>query len=149
MELPEKLVSEFKQVLVQGGAFRKYHSSTNEPEKNRFFFVLNKNPSQDKVILVATSTTKIEQHKNRFSADVLIELTTEDFAPLPKTCLINCERAFARTRQDFEKFITEKKIEVLWPLGPEIIERIERAVKACKLLPDEDKQLVLGDNFKA
>lgn len=144
MELPKNLVDVFKQVWVQGGAFRKYHSSTNEPEKNRFFFILNKNPSQDNVILVATSTTKIEEHKRKFSAAVLVELTSDDYAPLPETCLINCERARARNRKDFEKFITEKKIEVLWPLKPKIIGRIEKAIKACKILADEDKKLVLG-----
>ena len=62
--------------------------------------------------------------------------------------MINCERARAQNRPDFERFITEKKIEVLWPLKPEIIARIEKAVKACKLLPDEDKQLVLGGNLE-
>ena len=53
-----------KTILVPGGAFRMaYAFRDGEPEKYRYFFVLNKSPESSEVILVSTATTQVEKRK--------------------------------------------------------------------------------------
>ena len=142
---PPEFIS--KHIFVPGGAFRKYHEFRDEGEKNRFFFVLNKNPQQDNVILLATASTKIEKlvHRYQDRPEVLVAIKHCDYEPLPELSIIDCEAARAWPKSYIQQAIDNHEIELLQPLSSDILEKLRYAISKCKVIPPEDKRLVLGE----
>jgi hypothetical protein len=142
---PPEFIS--KQILVSGGAFRKHHEFRNEGEKKRFFFVLNKNPEQDDVILLVTASTKIKELKLKYKdrPDVLVEISPSEYQPLEQPSIVNCEAARAYLKSHIQQFIDNGEIDPLQPLPPKIVEKLHNAIAKCKVIPPEDKRLVLGE----
>lgn len=142
-DLPSYVVS--GKILVPGGAFRKFHEFRTEGEKPRFFFVLNKYPRQDSVILLATASTQIKRLKQKWPADVLVEIGVYEYQELEYSSVINCEGARAFQRSEIERWITNGEVEPLGPLPAHILEKLRRAVAKCKVLAPVDKKLVIGE----
>ena len=79
MELPPEIVA--KQIVVSGGAYRKYHKYGTETKgsKYRFFFILNKTPENDEKLIIVTSTTQITKRcKERFHK-VLVRIGPDEY----------------------------------------------------------------------
>ena len=142
---PPEFIS--KHIFIPGGAFRKHHEFQDEGEKNRFFFVLNANPQQDTVIVLATATTKIEKlvHRYRDRPEVLVAIRHCDYEPLPESSIVNCEAALALPKSRVQQAIDNHEIELLPPLPSDILERLRNAISKCKVIPPEDKRLILGE----
>lgn len=147
MDLPENLID--NHVFIPGFAFKKLHSSTSEPEKKRFFFVLNKTPNHDKYLVVSTTTTKIRKYRRKFTKEVIVDIAPEEYDPLTEKCIIVCEYAHVRQKSTVLQWIKKGNIEHIKPLPESVMERIRTAVAKCKILPPEDKRLVLGEEESA
>jgi len=140
MDLPENLI--FSNLLVQGGGFR---SRLEVSGKYRFYFILNQNPKDDDVILLATATTKITEHKSKWPAQVLVEITPCEYHPLKQNSLVNCEFIRAYSKGKLKKNITSSEFEILEPLPSEILKKILDALAECKNIAPIDKLLALGE----
>ena len=136
-----------KHIFVPGGAFRKYHEFRDEGEKNRFFFILNRNPQKDDVIVLVTASTKIKKLKQQYRdrPEVLVTIGPREYEPLPVLSIVNCEAARAELKSNIQQAIDAQKIEYLRPLPAEILRKLCDAIAKCKVIPPEDKRLVLGE----
>ena len=141
--LPPDVIAQ--KILVPGGAFRMRHEFHSEGEKNRFFFVLNKDPQSDTVVLLATATSKIKEHKAKWPPDVLVEISPFKYQELEVLSIINCETARSFQKRDVRQWITQRKIVPLRPLPKAVLARLRTAIAQCKVLTPVDKQLALKD----
>jgi len=141
--LPPDVIAQ--KILVPGGAFRMRHEFHSEGEKNRFFFVLNKNPQIDNVILLVTATSKIKEHKAKWPPNVLVEIGPFEYQELEVLSIVNCETARAFQKKDVQRWVSERKIVPLRPLPKAVLARLRTAIAQCKVLAPVDKQLVLKD----
>lgn len=130
-----------KEILTHGGAFR---IDLREGGGYRYYFVLNKSPESDSVLVVSTSTTQFASHESKFPGEVLVYLTQSEYPSVSTRCLINCEQARAHLKVKLMRTLAKGPFELLPPLPESILERIRTAVAKCKVLCDEDKELILG-----
>ena len=133
-----------KKILIPGGAFRKFHEFMSEGVKHRLFFVLNKQPELDDVILLATASTQTEKLKSKWPPEVLVEIGIYEYEELDYNSIIDCERARAYPKSMIEKWILNKQLEPLKPLPSFILDKLRKSVSKCKVLAPVDKELVLG-----
>ena len=134
-----------KTILIRGGAFKKKHEFTNEGEKNRFFFILNKCPQEDDRLIIVTATTRIRKRKKHRPSEVLVEVTPKEYASLAERSIIDCESCVVWRRTKLEEEVDECRIEPLQQLPKSILERICNAISCSKTLPPVDKRLVLEE----
>ena len=142
IDLPADVVR--KKILVPGGAFRKFHEFRAEGEKPRLFFVLNKCPEHDQVILLATASTQVKKLKTKWPLEVLVEINIYEYKELDYNSIINCEGARAYQKSDVERWISNKQIEPVRCLPSHILEKLKKGIAKCKVLAPMDKELVLG-----
>ncbi len=93
MELPPEI--DAKRVIVPGGAYRKLHgygTETKGPQR-RFFFILNKNPENDKDLIVVTSTLQKTSRRRARYYKVLVTVSPNEYNSLPEESLIDCNSA--------------------------------------------------------
>lgn len=142
MELPDKI--KIQSILMQGGAFK---TKLQTDSYDRFYFVLNFNPKEDIIIVLSTSTTQFELHRNcPGDKDVHLPLSQEDYTPFFKNCLICCNRPVIINKNSFIKKLQSGNYELLPPLPSSVIEKIKHGIAKSPVVEPKIKQLVLGTN---
>ncbi len=147
MELPPEIVE--KQIIVSGGAYRKLHEYGTETKgpKHRYFFILNKNPDNDKDLIVVTSTTQItSRYKARYHK-VLVRIGPKEYDSLPEESLIDCDSAEKKSKSDIINWIRNQKITPLPPLPDSVLNQLREAIKHASTLNIKGKRLVLGSDL--
>jgi len=143
MDLPDDI--KIQGVLTQGGAFK---AKLVKDDYRRFYFILNRNPQDDTLIILTTSTTAFVLHRSCPDGDdVHISLTPDDYPPFYKNCLICCGTPkLLKTEQkdNLLKKLKSGKFELLPPLSAEIIEKIKTGISKSSTVPPAIKKLVLG-----
>ena len=93
MKPGEAEVSE-KFILQPGGAFRcLYKFQPDKPLKNRFFFVLNRTPAADSILVLATPTTQTQRRREirgKAGLAALVALSPADYSCVDQESLIDC-----------------------------------------------------------
>lgn len=133
------------QILVSGGGFLKTHQFQNEPPTKRPFFILNKNPSEDDVLIVVHPQTNIKGRKKHRPAEVLVEIQKGECSALNEHSIIDCESCNIWRRSIIESQIEKGEVEPLEQLPLAKLECIRNAISASKTLAPIDKRLVLGE----
>jgi len=105
-----------KQILVSGGAFLKTHQFRRESEKKRPFFILNLHPEKDNKLITVNPTTKIERRKRYRAAEVLVEITPDEYSGVQEHSIVDCESYIIWYKPVFETQIQE--MQPLEPLPP-------------------------------
>lgn len=120
MELPDQL--KFKAILVQGGAFKTQFASDEYP---RYYFVINKNPAEVNTIILITSTTHFELHRDCPDGDdVHIVLSPRDYDEFTKKCLICCNwRPRILPKEKLLSIISKKEYVLLKPLPKNLLKK--------------------------
>jgi len=147
MELPPEIVE--KQIIVSGGAYRKLHEYGTETKgpKRRYFFILNKNPDNDKDLIVVSSTTQItSRYKARYHK-VLVRIGPKEYDSLPEESLIDCDSAEKVSKSDIVDWIRKQKITPLPPLPDSVLNQLRNAIKHASTLNAKGKRLVLGSDL--
>jgi len=140
MDLPEKL--KFNAIFTQGGAFR---ANLGESSKKRYYFVLNKNPQQDDLLILSTSTTAYNLHRNcKGGDDVHIPLSPNDYSEFAEDCLICCERPVRTPKNKLKKILTSQNYEILPPLPQPVLKKILDGIRKSSTVSPREKQLILG-----
>ena len=145
MELPPEIIT--KQVIVSGGAYRKVHEYGTETKgpKYRFFFILNKNPENDKDLIVVTTTTQILRRRKARFHKVLVTISPNEYNSLPEESLIDCNSAEKISKSDIVNWIRDQKITPLSSLPNSALNRLRDAIKYASILTQKEKQLVIGE----
>ena len=147
MELPPEIVA--KQIIVSGGAYRKVHeygTETKGPQR-RYFFILNKNPENDKDLIVVTSTLQKTSRRKARYYKVLVTVGPNEYNSLPEESLIDCNSAEKISKSDIVNWIKDQKITPLPPLPNSVLNRLRDAIKHSSTLNTKEKRLVLGNNL--
>jgi len=147
MELPPESVA--KQIIVSGGAYRKLHEYGTETKgpKRRYFFILNKNPENDKDLIVVTSTTQItSRYKARYHK-VLVRVGPNEYNSFTEESLIDCDSAEKVSKNDIVNWIRDQKITPLPPLPDSVLNQLRDAIKHTSTLNTKEKRLVLGNDL--
>ena len=109
MELPDNL--KFIAVLIQGGAFKAQLQNDSYP---RYYFVLNRTPLEDEKIVLITSTTHFELHKNSPGGDdIHIPLSKKDYEEFTQECLICCNRPRVESKEKLKSVLRKQQYIVL------------------------------------
>ncbi|PKL48756.1 MAG: hypothetical protein CVV39_03955 [Planctomycetes bacterium HGW-Planctomycetes-1] len=140
MDLPEEL--KFSAIFTQGGAFK---ANLGEPSKKRYYFVLNKNPQHDDLIILSTSTTAYALHRNCQGGDkVHIPLSPSDYSDFTENCLICCERPVRTPKNKLRKILNSQNYEILPPLPQSVLDKILNGIRKSSTVSPKEKQLILG-----
>ncbi|MBN2271570.1 MAG: hypothetical protein JXN61_13210 [Sedimentisphaerales bacterium] len=141
MELPEEL--KIRGILTQGGAFRaKLASAAPYP---RYYFVLNRDPVSDSDLVLLTSTTQFELHRNCDGGDdVHIPLRRAEYKEFTRDCLVCCNRPRIIKKAELVRRLNLQKYELLVPLPSHIAQRIAAGIAKSSLVPPAVKEMVLG-----
>lgn len=142
-----------KFILRPGGAFRcLYKFEPDQPEKNRFFFVLNQKPIADATLVLATPTTQIERRREargKAGLAALVSLSPREYLVVDQESVIDCNSLLEWSREALRDRIRRSELTYLDPLPTDILERIRAGVRVAKVPATNVKRLVLGDTDKA
>lgn len=142
MDLPDNI--RIQGILTQGGAFK---TKLPKDSYERFYFVLNNNPQDDAVIILSTSTTHFELHRNCPSGnDVHLPLSPDDYKPFYKDCLICCNRPVMIDKEGLLKKLQSGTYELLPQLPSAILEKIKYGIAKSPVVEPKIKQMILGTN---
>ena len=140
--MPPELVE--KHLWVQGGAFRRDWQFKSEGVKWRYFFILNKAPRQDDVLLVVTATTQIEKTVQRFGPAVVV-VNPDEYGSLERASAINCAMPYEKGKEELVEAIRQGQIFVMSPLPDSVLQRVLKAVETATTISPKQKALILGD----
>lgn len=147
MKLPPEII--VRQIIVSGGAYRKLHEYGTETKgpKRRYFFILNKNPANDKDLIIVTSTTQItSRYKARYHK-VLVRVSPNEYNSFREESLIDCDSAKKVPKSDIVDWIRNQQITPLPPLPDSVLSQLRNAIKHTSTLNAKEKQLVLGSDL--
>ena len=135
-----------KSIFIEGGAFLiKQYEFRNEGLKDRRFFILNKNPSIDSVIITVHVTTKIETRKAVRPPEVLVEIKCDEYMSLGKDSIVDCESYNVWNKKILCEKIAKGEIEVLSQLPVKILNKLRTAISNSKTLSPIDKRLIFPE----
>lgn len=143
MDLPDDV--KIRAIFAQGGAF-KAKLAEDGGTKFRYYFVLNIKPKTDSLIVLSTSTTQFEEHKNCDGGDdVHIPLSPKDYKEFTKSCLICCNRPRSFSKASLERQLKSQKYDLLSPLPDELLQKILRGIAKSKVVSPKIKRMVLPE----
>jgi len=143
MDLSDDL--KFRAVFTQGGAF-KAKLVEDGSKKVRYYFVLNSNPQTDELMILSTSTTQFDLHKNCDGGnDVHIPLSPNDYEEFTHNCLICCDRPKKYDKAKLKKQLENQKWELLPALPNELLQKILNGIAKSKVVPLKIKRMVLPE----
>lgn len=142
-QMPPEMV--LSAILVPGGAFRKWHQFGDEGERFRFFFILNRNPQADNILVVVTATKQIEARKRCRPPEVLVTIDPGEYDELSGESLIDCSSVHSWNRAKFETAVSDSKITPLKCLSQKILDRLRAAVSCSTIVQPDVKRLVLDE----
>lgn len=140
MELPPNL--KFRGILQQGQAFKAKIKHDKYP---RYYFVLNIDPQTDTVLVLSTSTTEFEEHRNcKGGDDVHIVLSKEDYSEFEEPCLICCNRPKTTNKAKLENLLKQQQYELLQALPETILKKLLQGILKSPVVEGYIKKMVLG-----
>ncbi|MFH1370503.1 MAG: hypothetical protein ABII09_04375 [Planctomycetota bacterium] len=141
MELPDKL--KIHGILTQGGAFKAKLPKDSYP---RYYFILNRNPEADEKMVLLSSTTKFEEHRNCDGGnDVHIPLSRQDYDRFTQNCLVCCNRPQIVAKKTLEERLASQRYELLPALPAAVTARILRGIAKSNVVDTNVKKMVLGE----
>ncbi len=140
MELPPHL--KFQGILKQGHAFK---AEVQRDKYSRYYFVLNIDPQTDTALVLFTSTTKFEDHRNCVGGDnVHIVLSKEDYSEFEESCLICCDRPIVINKTKLENSLGKQHYRLLQPLPLPVLNKLLQGVLNSPVVAGDVKKMVLG-----
>jgi len=111
--------------------------------KFRYFFVLNRAPTTDSELLVATATTRIAERRARRPGNVLVDISPSDYADLEEPSLIDCSSIEPWKKEDLLARLARREIQPLSSLPAAIMNQVVQAVACCSTLAPYKKRMIL------
>jgi hypothetical protein len=144
MDLPDNL--KFRAIFTQGSVFKAKLVEDGD-EHERFYFVLNSKAQIDSLILLSTSTTQFDSHKDCQGGDEIhIPVSTEDYTPFTKACLICCGRPLKQVpKERLIKQLKSQKYRLLEPLPQDLLQKILVSIAKSKVIPPAQKKMILPE----
>lgn len=133
------------QLAVPGGAFRYDFQFTDEGQKFRFFFVLNRNPQEDDILVLVTATTKITKARKRVRRRNLVAISPGDYDSLSTDSVVDCSSPLIYPKQKIVEAIKKKQVIFLPPLPTGVLQNLRTALLSATTVSPEIKRLVAGD----
>jgi hypothetical protein len=140
MELPDKL--KIRGILTQGGAFKAKLPKDSYP---RYYFILNRNPEADEKMVLLSSTTQFEEHRNCDGGNnVHIPFPPNHYQEFPSDCLICCDRPRCVPKKLLEQGLKAQKWQLLSHLPAEIVAKIVKGIVISNVVTPVVKEMVIG-----
>ncbi len=140
MDLPPDV--KYRGILQQGQVFK---AQIGKDKYHRYYFVLNIDPETDTVLVLCTSTTQFEDHRNcREGDDVHINLSPQDYSGFTERCIICCDRPQCYKKTILERILKTQRWELLAPLPQTILDKILQGILKSPVVEGYIKKMVLG-----
>ena len=145
MEIPPKI--RIPLCIEQGSVFNFFidFGDFKRQSKNRYFFVLNRNPKTDMALIMVTSTTQTEKKKEfvkraGISDKTIVEVKTREYGVFTSDSAFNCNEIFEVNMDDLIRKI-EKNGSMNYPKLPDnilrrIITGVNESPKISQLIKD-------------
>jgi hypothetical protein len=144
MELPDEL--KIRAIFTQGGAFKAKVS--RKDEYPRYYFILNRSPETDEKMVLLSSTTRFEEHRNCDGGDdVHIPLSPTEYKEFTAKCLICCNRPILVPKSNLVKQLKSQKYQLLDHLPHEIVKQIVNGIAKSNVVESITKALVVGEDL--
>ena len=141
MDLPD---NSYELFLKQGSAFKLLQDGDKYP---RYYFVLNLNAKFDSIILLSTSTTRFNSHRNCQGGDEIhIPVSKKDYTPFTEACLICCGRPLKEvSKKSLTEQLKSQKYKLLEPLPHNLLQKILTGIAKSKVIPPIHKKMILPE----
>lgn len=115
--------------------------------KNRYFVVLNRCPKTDTILVLVTSTTKIEKklefvRRAGIPKDTIVIVSPDDYLPFKDECAFNCNDVHEVCLSDLVRKIEDDGSDGFPKMPDGIIERLIKGVHASPRIAQGIKKLI-------
>ena len=136
--------------LQPGGAFRCPQRFPSDPKpKNRYFFILNRDPERDEEIVLVTPTTQGQRRREargKAGEASIVDLSPQEYSALEVPSTVDCNSAEVWTKAELGRRIAAREASILDPLPETMLKRLREAVLCSRLIEPRIKRLVLGED---
>jgi len=125
--------------------FREENFSSVEPH---YFVVLNKNPSNNSVIILVCATSQIEKRKRRaqilnFPIETLVEVSPSDFSLFSKNTIFDCNCVIEKNVQSIIDKLSKKQLIICSTQMPEkIMSLLVAGVLRSSQISEQNKKII-------
>lgn len=140
----EPLPWELRLTLRAGTVYYFVHRETTSTEPH-YFIILNRNPSQDTLLLLTIASSQIERVSRRrqnVPPQTLVRIAAVDYRPFSKDSIVDCNRVFELGRGELIAKHQSGEIRHHEDLPSPILAKIVAGVLASPLVPEEQKRLI-------
>ena len=142
IEIPAEL--QIKATIRPGSVFY-FVDETFPSEEPHYFIVLNKNPANDKNLIMVCSSSQIEKVKIRrvgLSLDTLVEIKKDNYIEFTKDSIVDCNHVFSYSFDQLIIKLKKNELKLKSYVSEELVEKLRNAVISSPLVENELKKLL-------
>ncbi|MGD0856781.1 MAG: hypothetical protein ABSA18_13390 [Dehalococcoidia bacterium] len=139
--------SHIRSSIVAGSVYY-YHENTISSPLWHYFIVINIDPVNDRVLLLVSSTTKINKIKQlrlkqqNCHPKTLVEISPDQYSGFTEHSLIDCNQVFPRTISELANMLAKRKLQQKPIMHLQLVKQLREGVKTSRLVAEEDKMLL-------
>ncbi len=133
---------------IQAGSVYYYYEKALKSPKQHNFIVININPSKDTVILLACSSTQIDNTRRLRKycpSETLVEITPNQYPGFSKKSIIDCNDVSGRSIEEIADMLSRRKLQTKPVMGLRLIKKLRQGVILSNLISKEIKALLQND----
>jgi hypothetical protein len=135
---------ELRLTLRPGTVYYFQHRALTSVEPH-YFIVVNRNPIDDEVLLLAVASSKVEsvrQRRRQLPPETLVEITPADYREFKLPSIVDCNRVFRKSLAELVVDWNAGNIEPKDDLPTSLLARIQAGMKLSPQVENEAKALI-------
>lgn len=137
---------QIKSTIKPGSVFY-FVEETFSSDEPHYFIVLNKDPFNDKNLIMVCSSSQIQKVIQRckylhLPESTLVEINKDEYSDFKVDSIINCNNVTQKAIQQLINKLVQGKLEVKWYVSEELLEKLRNAVICSPLVENELKKLL-------
>lgn len=130
--------------LRPGTVYYFQHRDLTSPEPH-YFVVVNSNPLDDQVLLLAVASSKINsvrQRRAKMPPETLVEIGPADYSEFTLPSIVDCNVVFRRSHAELVAEWQAGRMKPKNDMPPAFLARIQAGIKRSPQVEDETKALI-------
>ena len=142
MDIPPEILIK---ATIQAGSVYLFPEEAFFSTKLHYFIVVNHDPRNDPVILLACSSSQIDKTKRRrrnCPSETIVEIKRSEYPDFTEDSVVDCNRIIKHNIENLVGKLTRKELEVKTEMDITIIKKLRAGLLASPSITGEDKSLL-------
>ncbi|MFC2017711.1 hypothetical protein ACFLTQ_00195 [Chloroflexota bacterium] len=133
---------------IQPGSVYYFPEDSFNTEEPHYFVVINLDPSEDTVIILVCSSSRIEKVRQRrivFPSNTLVEISPEQYCDFKVDSIIDCNYILEKNIEQLVEKLSQGNLLLKSEMNIEIVKKLREGVLDSPIIEDRIKKLLAYD----